>query len=63
MNPDSAEKMRNHLAEEVLDSNMLHLMKEYQKSLGVAKTRNGIRNGTENGKKLRNYITGLEVIS
>lgn len=33
MNPDSAEKMRNHLAEEVLDSNMLHLMKEYQKSL------------------------------
>lgn len=33
LNPDSAEKMRNHLAEEVLDSNMLHLMKEYQKSL------------------------------
>lgn len=33
LNPDSAEKMRNHLAEEVFDSNMLHLMKEYQKSL------------------------------
>ncbi|KAL3868679.1 hypothetical protein ACJMK2_041457 [Sinanodonta woodiana] len=31
--PNSAEKMRNHLAEEMLDSNTLFLMKSYQASL------------------------------
>ena len=31
--PDSAEKMRNHLAEEVLDINMYNLMKHYKLSL------------------------------
>ncbi|ELT87513.1 hypothetical protein CAPTEDRAFT_190460 [Capitella teleta] len=34
MQPDSSEKMRNHLAEEVLDKDMLLLMKEYRTSLG-----------------------------
>jgi hypothetical protein len=33
LHPDSAEKMRNHLAEEVLDSNMLNLMVQYKNSL------------------------------
>ncbi|CAC5395429.1 unnamed protein product [Mytilus coruscus] len=33
LHPDSAEKMRNHLAEEVLNEDMLHLMKEYRTSL------------------------------
>lgn len=32
-NLDSSSKMRNHLAEDVLDSNMLHLMEVYQSSL------------------------------
>ena len=31
----SEAKMRNHLAEDVLDCNMLHLMELYQKSLGI----------------------------
>ena len=35
LHPNSADKMRNHLAEEVLDGDMLHLMKCYQKHLGV----------------------------
>ena len=29
MNPNSEQKLRNHLAEDVLDSNMLNLMTEY----------------------------------
>lgn len=33
LRPDSSEKMRNHLAEDVLDENMLNLMKQYQMSL------------------------------
>ena len=33
LHPDSAEKMRNHLAEEVLDEDMCHLVKHYRKSL------------------------------
>lgn len=33
MYPDSAEKMRNHYAEEMLDQNFLYLMRAYQKSL------------------------------
>ncbi|CAC5382466.1 unnamed protein product [Mytilus coruscus] len=33
LHPDSAEKIRNHLAEEVLNEDMLHLMKEYRNSL------------------------------
>ncbi|XP_070184988.1 uncharacterized protein [Littorina saxatilis] len=36
LSPNNSEKMRNHLAEEVLDHNMLHLFKAYQKSLGQA---------------------------
>ena len=32
LQPDSAEKMRNHLAEDVLDENMLNLLRCYQKS-------------------------------
>lgn len=33
LHPDSGEKMRNHLAEEVLNEDMLQLMKSYQNSL------------------------------
>jgi hypothetical protein len=35
MYPNQADKMRNHLAEECLNADMLHLMRQYQKSLGV----------------------------
>lgn len=30
LRPDSSEKMRNHLAEDILDENMLNLMKQFQ---------------------------------
>ncbi len=33
LHPNGPEKMRNHLAEDMLDQNMLHLMKMYQASL------------------------------
>ena len=34
--PNSAQKMRNHLAYDTLNSDMLHLMQSYQQSLGEA---------------------------
>jgi hypothetical protein len=33
LHPNSSEKMRNYLAEEILDLNMLNLMQNYKKSL------------------------------
>ena len=33
LHPNSSEKMRNHLAEEILDLNMLNLMQNYKQSL------------------------------
>jgi hypothetical protein len=40
--PDTQQKMRNHLAEEVLNNEMLNLMKQYKNSLGE---KGQIRNG------------------
>jgi hypothetical protein len=33
LHPNYSEKMRNHLAEEILDLNMLNLMQNYKQSL------------------------------
>ena len=33
LNPNVSEKMRNHLAEDMLDGNMLYLLKKYDETL------------------------------
>jgi hypothetical protein len=51
LHPDSSEKMRNHLAEQVLDDNMLNLMKQYQLSLINNEVLNGAIEFLENTSK------------
>lgn len=56
LHPDSSEKMRNHLAEQVLDDNMLNLMKQYQLSLINNEVLNGAIEFLENTSKLINIF-------
>ena len=42
LNPNVAEKIRNHLAEEMLDSNMLFLGRKYRESLPRPESLNGV---------------------
>jgi len=50
LHPDSGDKMRNHLADEVLNEDMLHLMRQYQGSL-------------KNGDALKSSVELLEKTS
>lgn len=50
--PDSAEKMRNHLAEEMLDADMCNLMKHYKMSLKNGNILNGTIEFLENTSEI-----------
>ncbi|KAK3091321.1 hypothetical protein FSP39_018905, partial [Pinctada imbricata] len=52
LHPDSAEKMRNHLAEEMLDSDMLNLMQQYKQHLQNRPELNSAIEFLENTSKL-----------
>lgn len=56
LQPDSAEKMRNHLAEDVLDENMLNLLRCYQKSLHKGSDLDSVIEFLENTSKIIKFF-------